>query len=331
MPIAKKLPSGNYRCRAYYTEVNKNGKTEYKTKSFTAPTKREAEKMAAEWNITHEVESDINVINAVNQFIDLKSTALSPSTIRAYKSTAKYAFESIKFVKLSKLSAVQLQRWINELSKTKSPKTVKNTHGLLSASAEFHDIHLPKVSLPKNTSKEYIVPTQEELQKMLQNCDDNMRRAIMLGMLGLRLSEVCALTSNDLEGNLLTINKAKVRGVDGYVIKSTKTASSTRQILIPDAVRDALADCSGELIKGTPRQVQMWFDQLTHRLDLNHFTFHSLRHYMASSAFYNGATKNFIEEYGGWSHGSSALNRVYTNTIEEKHREQLKFIEQNFQ
>ena len=39
--------------------------------------------------------------------------------------------------------------------------------------------------------------------------------AFQLGVLGLRRSEVCALTLADLNDNILTINKAKVKGLDG--------------------------------------------------------------------------------------------------------------------
>ena len=42
MAKAKKLPSGNWRCRAYDKETRKY-------KSFTAETKKEAELMALEW------------------------------------------------------------------------------------------------------------------------------------------------------------------------------------------------------------------------------------------------------------------------------------------
>ena len=41
MATAKKLPSGKYRCRASYTDEFGN----YKTKSFTAATKKEAENL----------------------------------------------------------------------------------------------------------------------------------------------------------------------------------------------------------------------------------------------------------------------------------------------
>ena len=46
MPKAKKLPSGSWRCRVY-SYKDADGKQHYE--SFTAPTKAEAEMMAAEY------------------------------------------------------------------------------------------------------------------------------------------------------------------------------------------------------------------------------------------------------------------------------------------
>lgn len=48
MPKAKKLPSGNYRCQVF-SHKDAQGKKIYK--SFTAPTKRQAELLAVEWKI----------------------------------------------------------------------------------------------------------------------------------------------------------------------------------------------------------------------------------------------------------------------------------------
>ena len=47
MAKAKKLPSGSWRCRVY-SQTNSQGIKQYE--SFTAPTKRQAEMMAANGN-----------------------------------------------------------------------------------------------------------------------------------------------------------------------------------------------------------------------------------------------------------------------------------------
>ena len=83
MATAKKTPSGQWRVLAYVGKnVTKSG-----YKSFTAPTKKEAERMAAAF-IPPEPERDrlnITVGEAIDRYIDMKNAVLSPSTIRSYK------------------------------------------------------------------------------------------------------------------------------------------------------------------------------------------------------------------------------------------------------
>lgn len=72
MAKAKKLPSGNWRVRAYIG-TDSEGKKKYK--SFTAPTKKEAEYLASEYlmNAKH-VQSDSNILfqDALLNMIELK-------------------------------------------------------------------------------------------------------------------------------------------------------------------------------------------------------------------------------------------------------------------
>ncbi len=50
----------------------------------------------------------------------------------------------------------------------------------------------------------------------------------------MRRSEICALTLDDLDADIIHINKALVQNDSlEWVIKTTKTTSSTRNIVIP--------------------------------------------------------------------------------------------------
>lgn len=57
----------------------------------------------------------------------------------------------------------------------------------------------------------------------------------MLACFGLRHSEICALALEDINGNIVTINKALVLNKNkDWVLKHTKTPEGTREIWIPD-------------------------------------------------------------------------------------------------
>lgn len=56
MATAKKLPSGNWRVLIYSHTEKVDGKDVKRYKSFTAPTKKEAEYLAAQWKVGAEQE-----------------------------------------------------------------------------------------------------------------------------------------------------------------------------------------------------------------------------------------------------------------------------------
>lgn len=71
MATAKKLPSGNYRIRIYdYQDANGN----QHFKSFTAPTKKQAELLAAEYAMSKNkvTTADISVEKAIDIYINVK-------------------------------------------------------------------------------------------------------------------------------------------------------------------------------------------------------------------------------------------------------------------
>ena len=112
MATARKLPSGNFRVRVYDKVTNKY-------KSFTAPTKREAERMANEYldgkrtNTT--ALGDITVNEAVEQYISARENILSPSTVRGYYIIKRNAITDIKDIKVKSVTEQALQEWVNKV------------------------------------------------------------------------------------------------------------------------------------------------------------------------------------------------------------------------
>ena len=76
MATAKKLPSGAYRCLIYIGD--ENGKRKYK--SFTAKTKKEAERLALNYQSELEDKQD-TVETMIDNYIKSKEKLLSTTTI----------------------------------------------------------------------------------------------------------------------------------------------------------------------------------------------------------------------------------------------------------
>ena len=92
----------------------------------------------------------LTVGEAIDRYIESKDGVLSPTTLWNYKKSKKNDFESIQSVQLRNLTQETVQRWVNQLAKKKSPKTVSNAHGLLSVvlAAYYPDMHL-RTTLPQ--------------------------------------------------------------------------------------------------------------------------------------------------------------------------------------
>lgn len=105
---------------------------------------------------------------------------------------------------------------------------------------------------------------------------------IILACYGLRRSEICALTLDDLDGDIIRVNKAKVMDEDAkWVEKTTKTSSSTREIVIPIEIADKIRE-KGYVYKGYPNSITVFLGKAEGKLGIPHFPLHKLRHYFAS-------------------------------------------------
>lgn len=306
MPIAKKRGK-KWRCLAYVG--TENGKRKYK--SFTARTKREAEALAARY----EAVPDVSVIQAVEAYIAMKEAVLSPSTIRAYKAYQK-AMESIGKRDLNALTDADVQRWVSEMVKNgKSAKYIRNVYGLLNASVRLMRPHRAiSATLPTRTRKLSYTPTNDEIRAILPLYDEEMQRAILLAAYcSLRCGEICALSGADLNGDLLTINKALARNSAGeYVVKSPKTPGSNRTIIVPEFVREKLPN--GAFVTRSPLAVSLEFAKVAKANNIP-FRFHDLRHFFASELA-KTMPLAVVERMGGWAPGSPVLRQIYIGAQE---------------
>jgi integrase len=324
MPKAKKLPSGSYRAQAY--ERTENGKKIYR--SFTAPTKREAEYLASEYMSGRKKDvADITVREAMENYIASKEGVLSPTTVTSYNEILKNRFDGIAGVSLKDIDQIGIQAWVGALSKRGlGAKTVANAHGLLAA---VLGVYLPdmklKTKMPPKKKPSLYIPIDEEVTKVVQHAKGTeLEVAILLGAFGpMRRSEICALTSSDINGCLVSVNKAMVRGVDGkgWVVKDyPKTFDGFRDILYPQFVIDRIKGIEGRVYGNNPDTITNNFRRSLIRCGCRHFRFHDLRHYAASIMHSMNVPEAYIMKRGGWG-DANTLRKIYRHTMDEKERE----------
>jgi len=335
MPKAKKLPSGSYRCQVFAGYEMVDGKKKRKYESFTAPTKREAEAAAARWAATKKPRPDnLSVLESVKKYISAREPVLSPSTVRGYNACLD-RFEMIADKSIRKLTDADVQIWVSDLSTRLSPKTVKNTYGLFTAAVQFVSPDTSfNVHLPSKLKKDYYLPSDHDIKKLLDYANGPLWIAIMLARYySLREGEICALRSDDLQGNVLTVRRAMIHTKDNewILVGRPKTDDSYRYLIVSDPLLSVLKQIDGYFIDCNPNALANRFRRALAACKIKPFNFHTLRHMFASSAAMMGIPDFYTAKMGGWSQNSTVLKSVYQNVRDEDFRAQMDRMNKSMQ
>lgn len=334
MPTAKKLPSGSWRCQVYsHTEeiLQPDGTTKQKRiyKSFTSDVKgpkgkRIAEKLATEWaenKENHSTRTSTTFGEAMDTYISSRENILSPRTIMDYKRIRKNEIQSLIPIAVDRITQQDIQKAINKESLNHSPKTVRNTHGLISAVLKVYRPEMAlNTALPKKKRVELYIPTDDEVKALLQAASGTeMELPILLAAFGpMRRGEICALDSSDIDGNVVHVRKNMVRTEDNiWIIKQPKSYAGDRYIDYPDYVAKLWSGKNGRIVQLNPNNITDRFRSCLSRAGLPHFRFHDLRHYSASIQHALGIPDSYIMQRGGWGNDGT-LKAVYRHALSDK-------------
>lgn len=323
MATARKLPSGNYRCRIYVGK--ENGKDVYK--SFTADTKKNAEFLANQYLIEKDQnkkkKSENLFCDELTKYISGKEPVLSPSTIKGYKNIErmlKKHYSSFYMMKISDIEQEHVQEVISDLSKTKSPKTVRNYHGLISA-VLGSNLHL-NTTMPQRIQPELYIPSDNEIKALVKAVKDTeLEIPVLLGAFCMmRRGEICGLSMNDIKGNSIHVHHSLVLGPDKeWHLKAPKTTTSDRYIEAPQFVIDRIKEV-GHITTLNPHSITIMFQRVLDKNNIPHFRFHDLRHYSASIRHALGIPDAYIMADGGWC-SDKVLKAVYRHAMSDRKKE----------
>ena len=305
----RRLPSGNYQVR--YQE---NG-IKYAFTFDHKPTEREAMLRIKEQTPK---KNSLTLKEACQKYISDKSNILSASTIRGYNTHLRQLSAEISQKSVLKISKRELQSEINAFAGNHSPKTTTNYGSFLCSVLAYYDVQIGKLTYPQKIKHEGYIPTETDIKRILEAMRGHRSYvAVFLGCRGLRMSEIAALTLEDLtDDNYISINKAKVKADSGYVTKTTKTTSSTRKIYIPESVAD-LVRKQGYFFNNYPLVMYKDLIEIQKQLNIPHFSFHQLRHFFASYSHYKGFADKTIQDEGGWA-TDRTMKEIYRQSMNQK-------------
>lgn len=327
IPAAKKLPSGSWR-----VQVSVSGQRY----SVIAPTKKDAEREAAAIKsgarrVQAKV-SPLTVGEAIDQYIESKSAVLSPSTIAGYKRIRKNDMQSLMLTRLGSVTQQTIQRAVNEMSKTKSPKSVRNAHGLLSATlAVYRPDLILNTAMPQKVRYDVAIPSDDDVKTLLAAVrGERDEIPILLAVwLGLRMSEILGLRWDDIDGDILHIRRARVD--EG--IKGTKTYSSQRDLPIPSYILNLLSTAprtSEYIVPVSRRALYSRFQVICKHAGMQHYRFHDLRHINASVMLAIGIPNKYAQERMGHA-TDNMLKTIYQHTMSKERIATARKVDEYFE
>ena len=274
--------------------------------------------------------------NCVKPFVKVRTYCKYRMIVLRHISSALGEYE------LEELSAIVLQEFVSGLLGTLSPCTVNGIITPLKASLN----QAVQMGVAKAQYADGILhPKQEERKVACFTVDEQHRieeyvksgKTQWLGILvclysGLRIGELMALTSDDVDLHAMQITVSKSchdSWENGQYIKridSPKTASSKRIIPIPRSLLPYLKrlkkECRSEYLicNGSKdisvRAYQRSFELILKHLGIEHKGFHSLRHTFATRALECGMDVKTLSEILGHKSVNITLNR-YAHSLDE--------------
>lgn len=322
-----RLPSGSYRARVLdYTDSE--GKAHYKT--FTGKNKKTVQLEAAQWEVSRKDNrrEKITVYEAMERCVESKKNVLSPRTYREYTHTRKIAFQSLHNINIFDLTQEDVQAAVNAEAEIHAPKTVYNKYGLfLTAFKMFRPDYTLRTVLPQKEKPDIIIPTEEEVMKLIQAVHDTeIELPVLLAALaGMRSSEIVGLKwkNVDFKAGTIKVDTAIVRNIENkFVEKGTKSYSGFRIIKMVPYLKSEMErlynpnDTFITTLKA--HQIYKRYQRVLKKVCPDaHYTLHELRHYTASVMIMLGIPIKYIADMLGHK-AEDMVQKVYGHIMRDK-------------
>ncbi len=254
--------------------------------------------------------------------------------------------------KLRELSTSVLQTFVDELSQTLAPKSVRAVFSVLRLGLKsavenhliddiYHNVKLPKVK--RKEVKVFEKQEQRQIEAYIENSDKLNDIGILICFYtGLRIGELCALDAKciDLKRKILSVEKtlyrvktSKGKGKTELQLSTPKSEAAIREIPLPKFLIDKLAmlpaiqNGSGFLINRNGKFIEpsvyaRRYKKVLNELELPYRKFHATRHTFATRALEIGMDIKTLSEILGHASPTVTLN-LYSHSLPEHKRKEM--------
>ena len=284
-----------------------------------------------------------------------------PLTLSTYESRIRTRLKpALGSIKLTELSTTQIQTFCNDLIRKEglSPKTVKNTHGILhKALAQATDLRYilfnpaDPVKLPRIERKEISPLTESEISAFLEEIKKGEPFARLFTVTlftGMREGEICGLTWDavDFRNGTITVKqqlqKGKEKGADHYLIstKSGKTRTITAAPFVMQVLKEQLFEQRKQHLQMglawknqwnlvftqedggyiPPQSALKHFKKVAERIGRPDARFHDLRHTYAVASLQEGDDVKTVQQNLG--HATAAFTLDVYGHVSEKMKQE---------
>lgn len=255
-----------------YLGKDENGKRKYKT--VYGSTQKEADEKARE--IKTRLGKGLDISAADDSFcvwcerwLASKKRDIGNSQYLSYVGYTNHLKSALNGMPLKDIKLYNIQSVIDDLYEynpnTGSPSSKKTLTDIKNTAVQIFDFAIDNrvidynpaksVKIPKNAEKKTRRALTPDEQTYIRNTQHRMQTAAMIMLYaGLRRGEVIPLLWSDvnLKNKTITVNKAVDLSDGKPVVKSTKTKSGKRVVVIPSVLSDYLALCKKENILVCP-------------------------------------------------------------------------------
>lgn len=309
IPKITQLPSGSYFCR-----LRLNGQSIPITEDTEDLCRAKA--IAIKTGIIKGRSPETTTLRqAIDAYLDDRYHVLSPSTIRGYRTIQRARMASVMDKPIGNVKS--WQKAVDNEARIYAPKTVSNTWGLVKTVLADYDL-APRVKLPQKIPSDPRYLTPEQIPAFIDAITKtDYAIPALLALNSLRLSEIKALTWDDISDDFITVAGSVVpdeHNTQTYR-RQNKTAGSTRRvpILIPE-LRDLLREKrgTGPLMPCHESFLRKQINKVCRQIGAAETSIHGLRHSFASLAYHLKVPVKIAMEIGGWSN-EQTIHRIYTH------------------